>query len=48
MLWCNLISSRGKPDEFKNALMWLIYAMVWMTVIPLAYAAVKIISSLNF
>ncbi len=46
-LWFVLITSKWKPDDFKKALMWLVYAIVWLAIIPIAYAAVKIISSLN-
>lgn len=47
-LWAKLIAARWKPDELKNVLMWFVYALIWLAVIPLAYWAVKLISSLNF
>ena len=42
--WYNLVTSKWKPDEFKKAIMWLIYTIVWLSIIPLAWTAVKIIS----
>lgn len=47
-LWAKIITSRGKPDELKKALMWFVYAIIGLAVIPLSYVAVKLISSLNF
>lgn len=46
--WFKLISARGNEEEFKKALMWFVYAIVWLAIIPLAWWAVRLITSLNF
>ncbi len=46
--WFKLISSRGNEEEFKKALMWFVYAIIWLAIIPLAWWVVRLISSLNF
>lgn len=43
-----LVIAQWKPDEFKKAMMWLVYAIVWLAIVPLAWAMVKLISSLQF
>jgi hypothetical protein len=46
--WFQLITNKWNEEEFKKALMWFIYAIVWLAIIPLAWWAVKIISTLTF
>lgn len=46
--WFKLITSRWNPEEFKKTLLWFVYAIIWLAVVPLAYVLVKLISSLNF
>jgi len=46
--WFKLITSRWNPEEFKKFQTWFIYAILWLTVIPLALWIVKLVSSLNF
>ncbi|MDD5212922.1 MAG: hypothetical protein PHG82_00635 [Candidatus Gracilibacteria bacterium] len=43
-----LVSAQGKPDEFKKAMMGFVYAIIGLAIIPLAWALVKLISSLQF
>jgi heme O synthase-like polyprenyltransferase len=47
-LWFKLVSAQWKPDEFKKAMMGFVYAVIWLAIIPLAWALVKLISSLQF
>lgn len=47
-LWFKLVSAQWKPDEFKKAMMGFVYAIIWLAIIPLAWALVKLISSLQF
>lgn len=46
--WFKLISSRWNEEEFKKTLMWFVYAVIWLAIIPLAYWAVKLAASLKF
>ena len=46
--WFKLISSRWNEEEFKKTLMWFIYAIVWLAIIPLSYWLVKLVVSLRF
>lgn len=46
--WFKIISARWNPEEFKKTLMWFVYAIVWLAIIPFAYGLVKLVSSLNF
>lgn len=43
-----LVVARGNEEEFKKALMWFLYAVIGLAIIPLAWWAVKIISTLKF
>lgn len=43
-----LVVAQWKPDEFKKAMMGFVYAVVWLAIIPLAWALIKLISSLQF
>lgn len=46
--WFKLIAARWNPEEFKKVLMGFVYAIVWLAIIPLAWWAVKLVSSLSF
>lgn len=45
--WMKLISSRWNEDAYKKAKTWLMYAVAWLAVIPLAMALVKLAASLK-
>ncbi len=47
-IWARLVMAKWNPEDFKKALMQFIYAIVWIAVIALSWAAVKLVSSLNF
>lgn len=47
-LWFKLVKAEWKPDEFKKVMLWFVYAIIWLSIIPLAWAVVKLISSLQF
>jgi hypothetical protein len=47
-LWFKLVTSRGNPEEMKKALMWVVYVAVWLTIMSLAWGAVKLVSTLTF
>ncbi len=46
--WFKLITARWNPEEMKNTLVAFVYAIVWLAIIPLAYALVKIITTYKF
>ena len=47
-IWTRLVVARWNPEEFKKALMQLVYAVIGLFVIAVARLAVKLISWLNF
>lgn len=47
-LWIKLMAARWNAEEFKKALMWFVYAIVWIVLIPLAYVLVSLVSWVNF
>ena len=47
-IWARLVMAKWNPEEFKKAIMQLIYAIVWLAIVAISWAAVKLISSLNF
>lgn len=46
--WFKLVTARWNEEEFKKALMWFLYAIIWLAIIPLAWWVVKIVSTLKF
>ena len=46
-IWARLVVARWNPEEFKKASMQLIYAVIWLVVVTLAYATVKLVSWLS-
>ena len=46
-IWSRLVVAKWNPEEFKKASMQLIYAVIWLVVVTLAYAAVKLVSWLS-
>lgn len=46
--WFKLITAKWNEEELKKTLIWFLYAIIWLAVIPLAWSAVKIISTLKF
>lgn len=47
-IWARLVMARWNPEEFKKALMNFVYAIVWLAIVAISWAAVKLVSSLNF
>ncbi len=43
-----LFTAKGDPEEFKKAWIALIYVVVGLTIAPLAYAVVRIVTGFNF
>ena len=43
-----LFTAQGKEEDFKKAWTALVYAVIGLAVIPLAYIAVKIVTGFNF
>ena len=43
-----LTIARWDEEEFKKTLLWFVYAIVWLAIIPLAWWAVKIVTTLKF
>lgn len=46
--WFKLITSRWNPEEMTKTLVRFVYAIVWLAIIPLAYALVKLITTYKF
>lgn len=46
-IWIRLGLARWNPEEFKKGIMQLVYAIVWIFVVSLAWAAVTLVSWLN-
>ncbi len=46
-LWVRLVVARGNPEEFKKAMMSMVYAVAGLFVVSAAWAAVKLVSGLN-
>lgn len=47
-IWARLVIARWNPEEFKKALMNFVYAIVWLAIVAISWAAVKLVSSINF
>lgn len=47
-IWARLVIARWNQEEFKKAIMHFVYAVVWIALVALSWAAVKLVSSLNF
>ena len=46
-IWYKIVISRWNPEEFKKAFMMLIYAVLWMLFVALAWVIVVFISGLK-
>lgn len=46
--WFKLVTSAWNPEELKKTMMWLVYVIVWLAIMSLAWAAVKLVTTLNF
>ena len=46
-IWVRLAFARWNPEEFKTAMNSLVYAIVWLAVVSVAWAAVKLVAGLN-
>jgi len=46
-MWIRLLIARWKPEEFKATLQHIVYAVVWLFIISIAYLAVQLVSSLS-
>lgn len=47
-IWAKLVVARWNPEEFKKALTYFIYIIVWIFLVSSAWAIVKLVSWLNF
>lgn len=47
-IWIRVVMARWNPEEFKKSITQLIYAIVWIFLISLAWAAVTLVAWLNF
>ena len=46
-MWARLAFARGNAEEFKKAMQSLIYAVVWLAVVSVAWATVKLVAGLD-
>lgn len=46
-IWIKLIIARWNPEEFKKAMKHMVYAIVWIFVVSLAWATVSLVAWLN-
>jgi len=47
-IWAKLVIARWNPEEFKKAMLSFVYAGVGLFIVGFAWAAVKLVSGLNF
>lgn len=47
-IWGKLVVARGNPEEFQKALKTFIYAVVGIFIVAFSWAAVRLVSGLNF
>lgn len=47
-VWAKLVVARWNPEEFKKAILSFVYIVVWLFIISVAWAVVKLVSWLNF
>lgn len=47
LIWTKLFLARWNPDEFKKAMMWFVYAAVWIAIVPLAWWIIYLITTLT-
>lgn len=47
-LWAKLIMAQWNAEELKKVLMQFVYSVIWLAVVAMSWAAVKLVSSLNF
>lgn len=46
-IWIRLAMARGNPEEFKKAMMQMIYAAVWIFIVSIAWAAVVLVAGIT-
>ena len=46
-IWIRVAMARWNPEEFKKSIIQLVYVIVWIFVVSLAWAAVTLVSWLN-
>lgn len=46
-IWIKISFARWNPEEFKKAWMHLVYAVIWIFIVSIAWAAVTLIAWLN-
>lgn len=46
-IWARLVVARWNPEEFTKAMLSLVYAVIWIAVVSLAWVSVKLIAGLN-
>lgn len=46
-IWIRLTLARWDPEEFKKGMMQLVYAIIWIFLISIAWATVVLVSGLN-
>lgn len=47
-LWIKLVLARWNPEEFKKVMSHFVYVAIWIFTVYFAYAAVKLVSWINF
>ena len=48
VLWTKLIMAKWNAEELKKVLMQFVYSVIWLAIVAISWAAVKLVSSLNF
>jgi hypothetical protein len=46
-IWIRIATARWNPDEFKKSITQLIYAIIWIFIVGLAWGLVTLVSWLN-
>lgn len=46
-IWIRLALAKWNPEEFKKGMMQLVYAIIWIFIVSIAWAAVKLVAWLT-
>jgi len=47
-VWFSLIKAQWNPEELKKAFMTLIHVIIWLFIIAISWAVIKMVSSITF
>lgn len=47
VLGARLVMARGNPEEFKKNFMWMVYGLIWIAIMTIAYAVVTFVTRIS-